>query len=375
MRFCSFIIIPFAILFAFMASASAQQANPGQLLNSAIDAQQRGDFPIAIQDYREYLKLHPTDVEAKVNLGAALVHEGQFDAGIAMYKSALPSLSDKTPVLMNIALAYYKKGDFANAHEQFASLNKSRPGDVRFAILLGDTDGHLGKSADAVALLEPLEARNAQNLDFEYVLGSSMIQSGRRRDGVPRIEKVAKAGNSADAYFLAGATWLDLNEFAKASADLDAAASLNPKLPTLYRLDGIAHDKNGDIQKAEVAFREALKANPNDFDANLYLGGILYKRREMDNAKIYLDRAIQIKPADFMARYESAMWKSTSGQYETAAQELEKLTKDDPDWLEPHIELATLYYKLHRPQDGAKERALVDQITAKQQAAGPKGTP
>jgi tetratricopeptide (TPR) repeat protein len=362
------------IIVAFTVLAAAQQAEPGQLLNSAINAQQRGDFPTAIQDYQAYLKIHPSDVEAEVNLGAAFVHEGQFDEGIAMYKTALPLLTDKIPVLMNIGLAYYKKGDFQSAQQQFAQVNKLRPSDARIAILLGDTDTRLNKAEDAVALLEPLEAENAQNMDFEYVLGSAMIASGRRRDGVARIEKVAQASNSADTYMLAGATWLDLNEFAHASTDFDTALRLNPKLPNIYALAGTAQYKNGDVKDAEVDFREALKIDPNAFDPNLYLGAILYKQRDMDNAKIYLDHAIQIKPNDLMARYESAMWKSTSGQYEVAAQELEKLTKDDPDWLEPHVELATLYYKLHRPEDGAKERAIVDQIMAKQQAGGPKGT-
>ena len=125
------------------------------------------------------------------------------------------------------------------------------------------------------------------------------------------------------------------------------------------------------MKNAESAFREALKADPDDFEANLYLGAILYKRRDTDEAKGYLDRALRLKPSDSMARYESAMLKSTSGDYETAAHELELLVKDDPDWLEPHVELATLYYKLHRPQDGAKERQIVDSLTAKQQAQGP----
>lgn len=363
------------LLFAGLAVASAQQTEPAQLLGSAINAQQRGDYATAIQDYRAYLKAHPNDIEAKVNLGAALVHENQFDAGIAMYKSALPAITEKTPILMNIALAYYKKGDFQNAHDQFAALNHSRPNDVRFAILLGDTDIHLKKSADAIALLEPMEPANAQNLDFEYVLGSAMVSGGRRRDGVDRLEKIAKAGNSADTYLLAGGTLIDLNEFGRASIDMDAALRLNPHLPNIYSLAGAAHYKNGDIKIAEEDFRQALQVNPDNFDANLYLGAILYKRRDMDNAKVYLERAVKIKPTDFMARYESAMWKSTAGQYEVAAHELEALTKDDPAWLEPHVELATLYYKLHRPQDGAKERAIVDQITAKQQSAGPKGTP
>lgn len=93
--------------------------------------------------------------------------------------------------------------------------------------------------------------------------------------------------------------------------------------------------------------------------------------RDIDEAKGYLDRALRLKPTDSMARYEGAMLKSTSGDYETAARELEQLAKDDPDWLEPHVELATLYYRLHRPDDGAKERQIVDRLTAKQQEQGP----
>ena len=72
-----------------------------------------------------------------------------------------------------------------------------------------------------------------------------------------------------------------------------------------------------------------------------------------------------------MARYESAMLKSAAGQYEAATLDLEQLVKDDPQWLEPHVELASLYYKLRRPQDGAKEREIVDRIAAEQQSHGP----
>jgi Flp pilus assembly protein TadD len=39
---------------------------------------------------------------------------------------------------------------------------------------------------------------------------------------------------------------------------------------------------------AEPAFREAVKLNPDDFDANLYLGAILYKQRHLPEAKLDL---------------------------------------------------------------------------------------
>lgn len=359
------------IVFWSIALSQTLTLSPDQLLNNAIDEQQHGDYPAAIRDYRKVLELRPDTVEARVNLGAALSHIGDFDGAIAMYQSALPSISQKNPVLLNLGLAYYKKSDFRNAAEQFEIVHKAQPEDVRVAILLGDSDLHLDKPATAVTLLEPLENRNSRNLDFEYVYGSALIKAGKRRDGVAHIEKVAEQGKSADAYLLAGSTLLQLNEFEQARRDLDAALQLDSKLPNIYTLAGTARDKTGDVKEAETAFREALKINPDDFDANLYLGAILYKRREVDEARPYLDKAIQLNPSSSMARYEYAMLKSTSGQFEDAARELEKLVKDDPDWLEPHVELASLYYRLHRTADGAKERETVERLTAEQQKRGP----
>ncbi|MGB8065144.1 MAG: tetratricopeptide repeat protein [Candidatus Sulfotelmatobacter sp.] len=350
---------------------AAQEANPDLLLQRAIDAQQHGNFSEAIRDYRQVLKLRPDNVEAKVNLGAALAHVGRFDEAIALYRSALPLLKNKTMVQLNLALAYYKKGDYEHAREEFADLHNANPSDLRSIILLADSELHLGKADAALALLEPLEGQYSANLDFEYVLGSAFIHAGKRREGIVRVEKVAEARSSPDAYMLAGATLLDLNEYPQARRDLEEALRLNPSLPGVNTLAGIARDKTGDAKAAEAAFRAALQADPNDFQANLYLGGILCKRREITESKVYLDRALQLNPADSMARYESAMLKSASGDYSSAARELEQLTKDDPDFLEPHIELAALYYRLHRPQDGARERQIVEQLTAKQQAQGP----
>jgi tetratricopeptide (TPR) repeat protein len=369
--------VPILILSAVLASvARAQEPNPDQLLSAAIDAQQHGDYPTAISDYRKALELRPNMVEAKVNLGAALVHVGDFDGAIAMYKSALPLLiqnnaSQKNAVLRNLALAYYKKGDFTNAADQFETLHKSLPNDVGIAVLLGYSDVQLGKADAAVSLLEPLEARNAANLDFEYAYGSALIKAGRRREGAIRIEHVATSSNSADAYLLAGSTFLDLNEYEPARRDLDTALKLDPKLPGVQTLAGTARDKTGAIKEAEEAFREALKINPDDFDANLYLGAILSKRRDLDEARPYLERAVRLNPTSSMAGYEMGMLQSTSGQYQAAADQLEKVVKTDPDWLEPHIELASLYYRLKRPDDGRKERQIVDRLTAAQQQKGP----
>jgi tetratricopeptide (TPR) repeat protein len=67
------------ILCLFTIAAVAQQPAADDPLGAAIAEQQRGDYQSAIRDYRKVLQAHPDMVEAKVNLGAALAHVGQFD--------------------------------------------------------------------------------------------------------------------------------------------------------------------------------------------------------------------------------------------------------------------------------------------------------
>lgn len=362
----------FLCLLLLTLAAVAQQTASDELLQRAIEEQQRGDLNTAIADFRKLLQSHPQDAQLKVNLGAALAQIGKYDEAIEMYRSALATLkTDRKMVIMNLGLAYYKQGDYQHARDQFASLHRTHPDELRIAILLGDSNLHLGNADAALKVVQPLESSYSGNPDFEYVLGSALIHVGRKREGVERLEKAARAGPSADAYMLAGATLLELEDYDQARKDLEEALRLNPALPRIQTSVGIARDKSGDIPAAEAAFRQAIELNPDDFDANLYLGSILAKRHQADEAKGYLDRALRLKPRDRVARYESAMLKSISGDYAAAALDLEQLARDDPGWLDPHIELAVLYYRLHRVEDGQRERQIVNAINAKKQGQGP----
>ncbi len=359
------------VLLLFSAAPAVAQQPDAGLLQHALQAQQRGDNQVAIHDYLEVLKAHPEMAEVRANLGVVLVHAGRLDEAIAQYRLALRAMPGNAAIRKNLALAYFKNNDFQDARTAFEAVHKAEPENAQSAILLGECEVRLGQPADAAAMLAPLEAANASNTDFEYVLGTALVETGKRKEGATRLDTVAHATGSADTYLLAGSTWMDLNQFARARTDLETALRLNPNLPRINILAGMARDLVGDADAAEPLLREGLRRNPNDFDGNLYLGAILYKRRSMAEAKGYLDRAVQLQPANPTAGYEMAMWDSTSGDYAGAAKILEALVKSSPDWLQPHIELANVYYRLHRPEDGAKERAIVAALNARRQASGP----
>jgi tetratricopeptide (TPR) repeat protein len=351
-------------------SSQGHPATADDLLRKAISEQQRGDLSAAIEDYRKALAIRPDMAEARANLGAALAAAGDLDGAIREDSLALPNAPDKTAVRMNLALAYYKKGDWQNARQEFARVHADRPGDFSAAMLLGYSDIKVGRPAEAVDLLLPLEQGQENNMDFQYVLGYALIEAGKP-EGLPRMEKSAAATRSVDAFVLAGAARLRRREFKEARADLDAALEIDPNFPGAQTLAGQARDALGDTAAALPAFEVALRQDPRDLMANLYLGTMRLKDRDLDGARPLLQTAIELAPQLPQARLQWARLNSMTGKYAEAATALEQLEKADPNWIDPHIELAALYYKLHRPEDGQRERDIVKQLEAKEQKQGP----
>jgi len=367
-------VLPFSFIVLSAAAQTAKQASPSgvdELLRSGISAQQHGDYQTAIESYRKALAIEPKLAEAQANLGAALAATGQFDAAIEEDIRAMAIVPDKTGVRRNLALAYYKKGDMEHARTEFEAVITARPRDVKAAVLLGYTYIKLEKPAEAVVLLTPLEPGHESDMDFEYVLGDAMIQSGKDTEGIPRMEKAASATHSPDAYVIAGTAHMHRSEFREARADFDTALDLSPTFPGLYTLAGQARDASGDSEASVPEFQAALRTDPKDATANLYLGVIRLKQRDFDSARPLLELALELRPGHPLTRLELAKLNGMTGRYAEAAATLEDLEKSDPNWLDPHIELAAIYYKLHRPEDGQRERDIVQQIEAKQQKAGP----
>lgn len=372
MRSVSILLLGLAVNGAWAQTGKPVPLNEAdEYLRKGVAAQQHNDLATAIEDYRKALAIDPKLAEARANLGAALSAAGQFDEAIAEDTRALATAPDKTSVRMNLGLAYYKKGDMENAHTAFEAVHAARPQDLSAAVLLGYTDIKLGKSSDAAAMLTPLEHGRENNMDLEYVLAFALIDTGEETTGLPRMEKVAKATHSADAYFIAGSARLRRREFHEARADLDAAIDLHGNFPGLYTMAGQARDALGDTEAAQPAFEAALKQDPRDPIANLYLGTMKLKQRDLESARPMLELALQLQPNSPMARLQMAKLDGMTGKYTEAAATLEQLEKADPKWIDPHIELAAIYYKLHRPNDGQRERDIVQQIEAKQQKAGP----
>lgn len=352
-------------------SAALAQSSPDQIFHDAIAAQKRGDDSTAIAKYRELIKLRPEVVEVRANLGAALAHAGHYDEAIEQYRVALGKLPENRGLRINLALAYYKKGDLKQAAEMLDSLRQADPADVQVATLLGDCYSRTGRDQDAIAALTPAEAAHPDDLNIAWALGSALIRSGQSAEGLKRVVLVAQRGKSAEANFLAADTYLALSEFEPALVFADAALRLDPKLKGLYSLRGRIKQYLGDFPGAKADLEKALTENPDDFNAHVTMAAILNLERDIDGAERHAKRALDLMPSSPLARYQMARVQRSRGDIEGAVLNFEKVIAAEPEWLRPHIELASLYYRLHRDADGLKERAIVDKLYMQGKKLGP----
>ena len=340
---------------------------PQDLLKEAESLHRAGKLDQAIEDYRLILKQYPDVAPVRSNLGAALASAGRYEEAIVEYERAL-QLQPLPQIRLNLALAYYKINKLALAVENLEKVHTEMPDDLRIVTLLADCFLRLDENKKVVELLDPLESAHGDDLAIIYLLGTALVRDGQVARGQVIINKILKNGDSAEARLLLGTTKFLAHDAPGALEDLQKAVELDPKLISAHAYYGRALRDTANPEEAKKAFRAELSINPNDFDSNLYLGVILKEEQRYEEALPLLKHALEVRPGDAGVLYQIAATHLAQRNFTDAQRELEALVKDSPNFLEAHVALATLYYRLKRKEDGDREQAIVEKMTAEQQA-------
>lgn len=362
----------------FCFSATAQSDAVEEILKQAIRNHQAGDIDQAIQSYQKYLAVRPASFLALSNLGAAYARIARYEDAIAQYRAALKLQPGAAQVELNVGLAYYKTGQTELAAAALENVQRALPDQLQPTLLLADCWLAMGRNQKVVELLTPLASQRPDDLAIVYLLGTALVRDKQIARGQAVIDRILRHGDSAEARLLLGTTKLNSQDYPAALSDLAKAVELNSKLPNVYTFYGKALLGAGDAEGAAQAFRNALAANPNDFDANMALAESLKQELKLEEALGCLRRALRIRPTDIGARYQVAAIDLQQGdrspeRLDVARRALEAIVKEAPSFTQAHVALATVYYRLKRKADGDRERAIVEKLNTETQAKQQQG--
>jgi tetratricopeptide (TPR) repeat protein len=254
-------------------------------------------------------------------------------------------------------LADYALGNMKSADAAFAQALKEDAKDSESAQMRGLTLVRLGRPADAIPLLEAARVDNPdEKADPNYILALCYMDTRRYDDA--RHAFAAQYGfapDGAEAYLLAARMLLRREFLPVAQSFAEKSIALEPGLPLAHELlgeielagnhldesiaefekerahnplEGAIYDRLGDAyvragkyDQAERSLQEAVLLEPNATGPYILLGKTLLKKSDPLGAATYLERAVQMDPANYMTHNLLGQAYRALGRHEDATRE------------------------------------------------------
>jgi tetratricopeptide (TPR) repeat protein len=315
-------ISPVVLAFCSLGLLSPALAQDSESLFSKARAyQDKEQWNLAEDAYRQFVRQVPGSAVGHSNLGIVYVHERRFEDAIGEYQAALkidPALSG---VYLNLGIAYFQEAKYAAATPALEKFLSADPRNHQAQELLGLCDLELDKYQDAIKLLSPLRAEGG--LDVLIALSAAYVRVRRMPEAQAILRQVLDSAQSrsAQVHFLMGQTYAGLNQFPQALQEFKAVSAADATWPEIHLLLGATEAKVGQYQQAEADLHRQLETTANDLETLFTLGALLNKQERFREALPLLLRVHQLDPKNGDAEYELAFarWKTGSQEQAWAA--------------------------------------------------------
>jgi len=235
-----------------------------------------------------------TPFETAQNLAA----KGRLDKAMALLDQLAAQNPEPAGVERLRGIIFYQREDFARSIDAFIKASQQDPADRESVEMHGVSLFRLGRSAEALPLLEQAHATVVRaNIDPEYLLGLCYADLQHYDDARHAFAiQYGFAPDSAEAHLLAARLFLRRELADQAAQEAHKALEINPALPLAHLLLGEVDLAKADVSAAIVELEDERKINP--LDGLLYdrLGDAYLRSQHYDQAQQALNRAVLLEP-------------------------------------------------------------------------------
>ena len=299
----------------FMRAVGADNQLIGAHMNLAYLYLLKGMPEKTALELKEVLRLEPDNAEASYKLAWLLLSQARLDECISFIEKVKQSRPLSVPMLIVLGDAQLKKGNVEQAEASYLAVINEQS---------NNADGLLG-------LASVSRAKGDSNAAVEYL--------GRAKELL---------GDSPDRLYKFAVAAFGLNLSDDAIWALKRALELRPEESSYHLVLGMVQLqlKNPDLQNAEESFRECLKRQPDNVQAQLHLGYVLLKQKKYSDAQIWLEKSVQKQTRSPEAFYYLGLVAQEHNENEKAVALFQKAIQLEPGFAHAHIALGALYLKL-----------------------------
>lgn len=321
----------------------------------------RGETAEAIQDFQRVLKTEPRFAPARYQLALAYVNAGNVQQAKAEVADVAADFPDAAILLADLHL---QTGALDPAIEVLNTVIAKQPSFPAY-VLLGSAYLRKNEPQRAAAAFETIATQAPKDPRGPYLVALALLAQGKRAEAKKRLEQaLALAPDYVEPL-------TQLAELAFAEQRPDAAVELvqrqmarAPRSGAIAHLLGRVHERRGQLENAERAYRRALEIEPTLTASYVALASLYARAEKYDQALQQIGAALKQGPRNLAAQMLEGVVYERKGDITRAIAAYEKALALNPRFAPAANNLAYLYSE----HDGDKNRALALAELAKEMA-------
>ena len=243
-----------------------------------------------------------------INLGNALLENGNIDDAMAQYQKALQIKPDDPDANVSFGYGLIQKQKLDDAILHFQRALAAKPNYPQAYNDLGNVFAQKGKTDEAIALLQKALQIKPDYAEACYNLANAFFEKGARDEAIVYYQKVLQIRpDYAEACFNLGNTYFQMGQVDDAISYYHKALKIRPNYTRAAYNLATALLQKGDLDKSILCFQKIVERDPNQPEFLYSLASALLRTGRIDQGEIYLQQALQIKP-DYPEALNDLAW-------------------------------------------------------------------
>jgi len=240
---------------------------------------------------------------------------------------------------------------FKKAHKKLSRLLALSPRYTKALTADVEVLLYLGRSADALKLLNKSPKTVAKNWKLKHLLGIHLFRAGKKKRGVRLLEQALRRDSGLfDAHYILVGYYYKENKCGKAIKHGTAYLKLRPKDPNIMGVIGNCHLKRKDLTAATKAFERVLAWDPKNLPVRVNLGNIFFQKRQYNEAIAIYNQVLKSRTDLSPVHYNLAASYYALERWTKAEQHFGESSRLEPKRASSHYFRGLSLVELDRPK-------------------------